>query len=221
MCAISTKKKRAHGLGGFADALEIDDPGISAGSRNDHFWFVLGGESFNFVVVDALVFLFHAIGDKFIHAAGEIQRMPVRQVAAMRKIHAKDYVVLLQRGHIDRHVGRSARMRLHIGMLCAEEFLGAIDGELLDLVSVLAAAVIAPSRIAFGVFVGEDGAHGFEDRLGDKVLRGDEFQTCGLASGFVAKEVRNLRIDSVKRAIHAVIGVCGLAHGDSSIARAI
>ncbi len=92
---------------------------------------------------------------------------------------------------------------------------------MLDFVGVFAAAVVAFSRIAFGVFVGEDRAHSFEDRFGDEVLRGDEFQSGGLAAGFVAKEIRDLRIDAVERAIHAVIVGRGLTHDDSSYARSI
>src|SRR5256885_2576659 len=52
-------------------------------------WFVLGGKLLNFVVVDALVFLFHSVGHEFVHPAGEIQRMPVCQVAAVREIHSE------------------------------------------------------------------------------------------------------------------------------------
>src|SRR5207253_3546183 len=82
-------------------------------------------------------------------------------------------------------------------------------------------AVVALSGIALGVFVGEDGATGFEDCFGDEVLRRNEFEASGLAPGFVAKETGDLRIDGIKRAVHAIIGVCGLAHCDSSIARSI
>jgi hypothetical protein len=42
-----------------------------------------------------------------------------------------------------------------------------------------------------------------------------------LAPGFIAEKAGDLRIDGVQRAIHAVIGVCGLTHGESSFARAM
>jgi len=89
---------------------------------------VLGGKLLNFVVVDALVFLFHSVGHEFVHPAGEIQRMPVCQVAAVREIHSENDVVLLQGGHIDGHVGGCAGMRLNVGMIRAEELFGTIDG---------------------------------------------------------------------------------------------
>ena len=65
-------------------------------------------------------------------------------------------------------------MRLHVGVFGAEEFLGAIDGKLLDLVGVLATPVVALAWVALGVFVGENRAHGFEDCLGNEVLRSGE-----------------------------------------------
>jgi hypothetical protein len=47
-------------------------------------------------------------------------------------------------------------MGLHIGEAAIEKPRGALDGERFDLVDISAAAVIAPARIAFGVFVGEN-----------------------------------------------------------------
>ncbi len=103
-------------------------------------------------------------------------------------------------------------MSLHVGVLRAEELLCAVDRQLLDFIGVLATAVVALARIALGVLVGEDGAHGFEDRFGDEVFRRDELQPGGLAPGFVAKKAGDLRIDGVQRAVHAVVGDGGLGH---------
>ena len=55
-----------------------------------------------------------------------------------------------------------AGMGLDVGEGAIEQALGAIDGQLLDDVDILAAAVIALARIAFGIFVGEQRARGFE-----------------------------------------------------------
>ena len=193
----------------FGNALEIDNPGISAGSSDYHFGFVLVCELFNFVVVDALIFFFHTIGEEFVHAAGKIERMAVGEMAAVREIHAEDDVVLLQDGHVDGDVGRRAGMRLDVGVLGAEEFLGAIDGELLDLIREFAATVIALAGKTFGVLIGEDGAHRFEDSFRDEIFGGDEFETGGLALGFFAEEIGDLGIDGVERTEHAGVGVSG------------
>jgi len=82
----------------------------------------------HFVVVDALVFLFHSVATNLYIRPAEIQRMPVCQVAAVREIHSENDVVLLQGGHIDGHVGGCAGMRLNVGMIRAEELFGTIDG---------------------------------------------------------------------------------------------
>ena len=82
------KKEGANGLRGFTDALKINDPRIGACAGDDHLWFVFLGKLFDFVVIDAFVFLLHTVCHELVHASGEIQGMPVRQVAAMRKIHS-------------------------------------------------------------------------------------------------------------------------------------
>ena len=61
----------------------------------------------------------------------------------------------LSSARIDRLVGLRAGVRLHVGVFGAEQLLGAVDGELLGDVDVLAAAVVALAGIAFGVLVGE------------------------------------------------------------------
>ncbi len=181
---------------------------------------MFGGKLLNFFVVDALVFFFHTVGDEFVHPAGEIQRVPVRQVPAVREIHSENDVVLLQSGHIDGHVGGCAGMCLHVGVFRAEKFLGAFDRQLLHFVGVFAAAIVPLAWIAFGVLVGKDGAHGFEHRFGNEILRRNELETGGLALGFVAEEAGDLRVDGVQRAIHAVIGGGGdLGHEVASSCR--
>src|SRR5260370_3952523 len=107
-------------------------------------------------------------------------------------------------------------MGLDVGVFRAEEFLGAIDGELFDFVGVFATTVVTLAWVAFSVLVGEDGAHGFEDGFGDEVFRRDEFQPRGLAPGFVAEEAGDLWIDGIEGPIHAVVGDRGLSHEASS-----
>jgi len=57
-------------------------------------------------------------------------------------------------------------VRLDVGVLGAEELLGALDGELLDLVDEFAAAVPALGRVALGVLVGEHAALGLHHGAG-------------------------------------------------------
>ncbi|MCY1181189.1 hypothetical protein D9M73_216790 [compost metagenome] len=53
--------------------------------------------------------------------------------------------------------------------------LGALDGQGLDLVYVLATTVVALARITFGVLVGQAAALGLHHALAGVVLRGDQF----------------------------------------------
>jgi hypothetical protein len=147
--------------------------------------------------------------------------MTMCQVATVGKIHAENYVVLLEGGHIDSYIGGCAGMGLHVGVFRSKEFLGAIDGQLLDFVGVFAAAIVALAWITFGVLIREDGPHGFEDGFGNEGFRGDEFEPGGLAPGFVAEEVCDLWVSGIERAIHAVVGGGGFGHEMSSSRRAL
>src|SRR5207245_131950 len=72
----------------------------------------------------------------------------------------------LQQGEVDGHVGLRARVRLDVGVLGAEQLLGAGDREVLDDVHDLAAAVVASPRVSLGVLVGQHRSDRLEDRLG-------------------------------------------------------
>ena len=81
-------------------------------------------------------------------------------------------------------VGLRAGVRLDVDVFGLEEFFGALAGEIFHLVGILAAAVVALAGVAFGVFVGEDAAGGFEDGLRGEVLAGDELDLAVLAARF-------------------------------------
>src|SRR5215472_5844336 len=95
-------------------------------------------------------------------------------------------------------------MRLHIGMLGAEEFLGAIARQVLDHVDKLAAAIVAAAGIAFGVLVGEDAAGGFENSFGSEIFARNELDLRVLALGLMADGVVNFRVNFGQWTRHAV-----------------
>ena len=82
--------------------------------------------------------------------------MPMGQVAAVGKVEAQNRVARLEYRRIGRGVGLGAGVRLHVGVLGAEELLGPVARQVLHHVAELAAAVVAPPRVALGVFVGKD-----------------------------------------------------------------
>ena len=67
----------------------------------------------------------------------------------------EDGVAGAQESGIRGQHGRRSRMRLHIGVVGAEQRLGPLHGEALGHVHDLAAAVVAGARIALGVLVGQ------------------------------------------------------------------
>ena len=50
---------------------------VGAGAGDDHLGLVLCGQAGQFVVVDALVLLAHAVGDHVVGLAGEVERVAV------------------------------------------------------------------------------------------------------------------------------------------------
>ena len=73
------------------------------------------------------------------------------------------------------------RMRLDVGEAAAEQLLGALDRQRLDRVRGRAALIIAPARIAFGIFVGEHRALRLEHGARDDILRRDQLDLVLLA----------------------------------------
>ena len=85
-------------------------------------------------------------------------------------------------------------MWLHVGVIGAEERLRAGDRQRFGDVDELAAAVVAPAWIPFGVLVGQHRAGCFEDGLADEVFRGDELEAFCLAARFVGDGSSDLRV---------------------------
>ena len=192
-------------IGDLAEARKIDDARIGAAARDDHLRLVLFGQAGQLVVIDALVVAAHAVGNHLIGLARKVERMAVRQVAAVRQVHAQDRVAGLKHRGIGGLIGLRSGMRLHVGVLGAEELLGAVASQVLDDVDELAAAVIALAGIAFGVLVGEDAAGGFQHGFGGEVLAGDQFQPAVLALDFVLDGFVNLGVDDGERARHSLL----------------
>ena len=78
------------------------------------------------------------------------------EVSAVRKVKTHECLARSEACHHDCHVGLRSRMRLHVCILCLEQFAKSVDGELLDLVNHLASAVISCSRITLCILVCAD-----------------------------------------------------------------
>jgi len=143
---------------------------------------VLQGQALDFVVVDQALVV-HAVLHGVEQLARGVHLGTVGEVAAVGQAHAEDGVTRLQQGEVHGLVGLRTAVRLHVGVVRAEQLLQAVDRQLLGDVHVFAATVVALARVAFGVLVGQLAALGFHHRRAGVVLAGDQLDVVFLALG--------------------------------------
>ena len=141
---------------------------------------MLARERAHFVEVDQFGILPHAVRDRVVEFAGETDLRAVREVAAVRERHAEHRDRPAATAHEDRHIGLRAGVRLHVGVIGAEDRFQTGDRENLRLVDPFASAVIPFARITFGVLVGHDARVGFANRLAGVVLRRYQLEVVAL-----------------------------------------
>ena len=126
--------------------------------------------------------------------AGQVRCCAMRKVAACGKRHAEDRVARLQQRQEHGLVGLRTRMRLHIHERRAEQLFRTLDGECLDNIDMLAAAIIAAAGIAFGIFVGQNRALRLQNTGADDVLGCDHLDLVLLANQLMPDRRRQFRI---------------------------
>ena len=161
------------------------------------------------VHVDELVLAPHRVVRGLEPFAGHVDRRAVGEMAAGGEIEAHEGIAGLQQRQKHRLVHLAAGVRLHVGELRAEQFLGAIDRERLGDVDPFAAAIIAIARIAFGVFVGHHRALRFQHRAADDVFRGDQLDLVPLPAEFAADRGRDFGIGLGERGGEERVGSGG------------
>ena len=171
-------------VGDGAEAGEIEDLGIGGEAGDDHLRLVLHGQALDFVVVDQAIGV-DAVLHGVVQLAGGGHLGAVGEMAAVGQAHAEDGVAGVEQRQVHRSVGRGTGVRLDVGVVGAAQLLGAVDGQLLDDIDVLAAAVVALVRITFGVLVGQHRTLGFHHRRAGVVLGGDQLDVLFLALGFL------------------------------------
>ena len=181
-------------VGHLAYALVVPLPAVGARTRDDELGPLSTRHLLQLVIVHAPVRLFDVIFQRFEHQTGEVDGAPVAQVTAVAEVEPEKLVARLQAGHEDGHVGLGTRVRLHVGPAGSVHLLETLDGKTLALVNHLAAAVVALARIAFGIFVGENRAHGFQHLVTHKIFTGNQFDAFRLTIPLAADDVKNLRV---------------------------
>src|SRR6185436_275001 len=105
-------------------------------------------------------------------------------------------------------------MRLHIGVVRAEQLLRAVDGKLLRDVDEFAAAVVALPGIAFRVLVGQHRPLRLEDAAARVVLGGDQLDVLFLARPLMVERCREFGVEPGD-------SLAGGKHCDSTVGGAV
>ena len=146
-------QKRPHLVGDGAEVLKIEEAAVGGSSGDDQLGSVLVGEVVQGLVVQAFAVAVDRVADHPVVHAREVHRRAVGEVPTVRQIHPQHGVAGLEQGVIDGQVGRRAGVRLYVGPTGAEQRLEPLDGQPLDRVDDLAAAVVALARVPLGVLV--------------------------------------------------------------------
>ena len=131
-------------------------------------------EALDLVEVDQPVLLPDAVLHGVEPLAGQVGRRTVGQVATGRQRQAENRVARLDQRQHHGLVGLGAGMRLDVGPGTAEELPGPVDRQAFGDIDELAAAVVAPARIALCVLVGQDRALRLEHGARHDVLARDQ-----------------------------------------------
>ena len=154
------------------------------------------------------------VGTRLEPAAGHVDRRAVGQMAACGEIEAHERVARLHQRHEHALIGLAAGIGLHVGEAAVEQLAGALDRELLGDIDELAAAVVAPARIAFRVFVGHHRALRLEHGARDDVFRGDQLDLVALTAEFEFDRAGDLRIGGGERGGKERVRADGYGGGD-------
>ena len=192
------QEERSDLVGDGSERREVDDPGVGAAPGDDQLGLLSFGLLPDLVVIDPAGRRIDTIVHRPPDCPAVIDRRAVRQVASVRKRHPHEQLTRRDEGHEGREVGLGPGVRLHVGVLGAEELLEPVDGQLLDLVHDLAAAVVPPARVPLGVLVGQRGAHGVDHRPAGEVLAGDQLQPMLLPAQLGIDEPGDSRIGLAK-----------------------
>ena len=174
-------------------ALEVDRARVGRAASDEQRGSRGAGQRLDRVVVEQARLAVHGVMVGLEPAPGEVCRGAVAQVPARCEVEAQDPISGAQQREEHRLVRLCARVRLHVGVGRAEELLCPLDGEALDDVDVLAAAVEAPPGVAFERLVADLVPERLAHRAARDVLRGDELDVGALAPRLALERLAHRR----------------------------
>jgi hypothetical protein len=116
------------------------------------------------------------------------------EVPAMAQVEPHEGIARIKNGQEYRHVGLCPGVGLHVGILGTIELAKSVYGQVFHFINHLTAPVVAMSRVAFCILVGQAGTHGFHHLHADKVFRGDQFNAPLLPLLFVFDKLKQVNI---------------------------
>ena len=182
---------RAHFVRDCLERGGVEAAGVAGCASNDQLGAVLQREVAHLVHIDALLPLRHLVGHEAVELAAGVDGRAMRQVTAVVEAETQHRVAGLQDGLIRAHVGVGTTVRLHVGVLGAEQFLHAGDCKRFDLVDDGVAAVVALAGKTLGVLVGQRTADRAHDGGRGEVLTGDELEAGALTLHLGIDEVKD------------------------------
>ena len=171
-----------------AETCEIDHARVRAVSTDDELRLGFQRDLLNGVVIKQLGRWIEPVLGDLVEGAAEVWLEAVAQVTTALDWQAEDQITWIKECHERRDVGVGAAVRLHVGEPTLEELLGALAGDVFDLVVKLTAAVIALAGVALGVLVGQPTAGRVHHGGRDMIFAGDEFKRARLTVGFLGHE---------------------------------
>ena len=141
-------------VGDVPEPLPVESQAIRREPRYDHFGLVLFGEPFHLVIVDLAGIRIETILHGVIEFSREVDGGTVREVSAVRETHSEHRIPGIQQSHIYGRVRTGSRMRLHVDVIGAKQFLGPVNGQLLGDIDKFTTAVVALAGIPFSILVG-------------------------------------------------------------------
>ena len=199
-----------HAFGDLAHSSKINHAGISGSAADDELRAHSLSQLGNFFIVQQTRFRTDAVLVRLVQLPRKALRIGMAQMTASIKTHAHDLIARFQDGGINGHVGLCAAVRLHVDVpflrIQPEHLQSTGAGDLLNLVYILTAAIVAVAGIALSIFGGEYAAHGRDDGGGGIVFRGNHFQMAHLAFILFGDEAKDFLIASRVKAAFGGIG---------------
>ena len=181
-------------IGNLTKALKINLSRISRPSGNNQLWLILARQPFHLFIINQPAVPTHTIGHRIKPLSRKRNLCPVGQMTAGIQRHSQNRIMRLQQRHIHSGIGLRTGMWLHIDKPGVKQFLRPLNGQIFHHVHKLAAAIITPPRITFGILIGQDRPLRLQHRRRNNIFRGNQFNLVLLALQLVFNCGKNLSI---------------------------